>query len=149
MSSNLQTDKASDYFYAGPLSGDPVLKRPLVLVVDNHDDTRIMLRILLEMKGCRVAEAGDGLEAVKAADRETPELILMDGALPLLDGLSATRLIRERSSPKVKIVALSGDARPTFQHAALAAGCDDCLIKPIDFVRLNDILGSLFDTSVR
>jgi len=107
-----------------------------------------MLRTLLEMRGCRVAEAGNGLEAIKASDRETPELILMDGTLPLLDGLSATRLIRERSARRVKIVAMSGDARPTFQDAALAAGCDDCLIKPIDFARLDTILGNLFDTSV-
>lgn len=107
-----------------------------------------MLRVLLEMKGCRVAEAGDGVEAVRASDREPLELILMDGTLPLLDGLSATRLIREGGSRRVKIVALSGDARPEFQNAALSAGCDDCLIKPIDFVRLDAILGSLFDTTV-
>ncbi|MEO8435596.1 MAG: response regulator [Pyrinomonadaceae bacterium] len=116
--------------------------------MENHEDTRIMLRALLEMKGCRVAEAGDGLEALRASAREPLELILMDGTLPLLDGLSATRLIRERDAQGVKIVALSGDARPEFHDAALAAGCDDCLIKPIDFGRLDAILVDLFDTTV-
>lgn len=152
MSFNLRSNDPNTYESPGylnggqPLSG-PVLKKPLVLVVENHEDTRLMLRTLLEMKGCRVAEAGDGLEAVEIANRESPELILMDGVLPLLDGLSATRLIREQNLRNIKIVAISGDARPVFQAAALAAGCDDCLIKPFDFLRLNSILGSLFDTS--
>ena len=123
-------------------------RKPLVLVVEDHDDTRVMLRTLLELKGCRVAEAGDGLEAVRASDREPLELILMDGTLPLLDGLSATRLIRERVSRTVKIIVLSGDARPDFHNAALAAGCDYYLSKPIDFGRLNAILVSLFETNV-
>lgn len=129
------------------LFSDSVTKKPLVLVVENHENTRVMLRTLLEMKGCRVAEAGDGLEAVEIANRESPKLILMDNILPLLDGLSATRLIREQNLGKIRIVAMSGDARPVFQTAALASGCDDCLIKPLDFLRLNTILGSLFDVS--
>ena len=126
----------------------PSTRKPLVLIVEDHDDTRMMLRTLLEMKGCSVVEAGNGLEALRASSREALELILMDGTLPLLDGLSAIRLIRARSRRPVKIVALSGDARPQFHDAALAAGCDDCLIKPIDFMRLDAILGSLFDTTV-
>jgi CheY-like chemotaxis protein len=152
MSFNLRSNDPNTYKSPGhriggqPLS-DPVVKKPLVLVVENHEDTRLMLRTLLEMKGCRVAEAGDGLEAVEIANRESPELILMDGVLPFLDGLSATRLIRKQNLRKIKIVAISGDPRPSFHAAALAAGCDDFLIKPIDFFRLNNILGSLLDTS--
>ena len=69
--------------------------KPKVLIVEDHEDTREMLRTILEMKGCQVIEAGDGLEAVEQARRERPELILMDGSLPLLDGLQATRRIRE------------------------------------------------------
>jgi CheY-like chemotaxis protein len=148
MSPDLQTAKGPGLSDPGEPAGHQTIKKPLVLIVEDHDDTRIMLRTLLEMKGCRVAEAGDGLEALRASNREPLELILMDGTLPLLDGLSATRLIRERSSRRVKIVALSGDARPEFHNAALEAGCDDCLTKPIDFVRLEAILGSLFDTTV-
>lgn len=148
MSFNLpNTYKSPGHLNGGQLLSDPITKKPLVLIVENHEDTRVMLRTLLEMKGCRVAEAGDGLEAVEIANRESPELILMDGVLPLLDGLSATRLIREQNLRNIKIVAISGDARPTFQAAALAAGCDDCLAKPIDFLRLNGILGSLLDAS--
>jgi two-component system, sensor histidine kinase len=66
-----------------------------------------MLHSLLEMWGCRVVEACNGLEAVEAASREKPELILMDGRLPFLDGLEATRRIRENGlRDQVKIVAL-------------------------------------------
>ena len=152
MSFNLHSNDPTIYKSPGHLNGgkplsDPVARKPLVLVVENHEDTRLMLRTLLEIKGCRVAEAGDGLEAVEIANRESPELILMDGVLPLLDGLSATRLIREQNLRNIKIVAISGDGRPTFQAAALAAGCDDCLIKPFDLLRLNSILGTLFDPS--
>ena len=73
----------------------PPIDKPKVLIVEDHDDTRQMLRILLELKNCQVVEACNGLEAVEIASRELPDLILMDGSLPLLDGLEATRRIRE------------------------------------------------------
>ena len=57
-------------------------RQPTILVVEDHDDTREMLHMLLEMWGCRVVEARDGLEAVAVASRERPEMILMDGSLP-------------------------------------------------------------------
>src|SRR6185295_15359690 len=69
--------------------------KPKVLIVEDHDDSRQMLRVLMEMKSCHVFEACNGLEAVEIASREEPDLILMDGSLPLLDGLEATRRIRE------------------------------------------------------
>ena len=107
-----------------------------------------MLRVMLERRGCRVYEAADGLEAVETAERERPDLILMDGSLPLLDGLGATRRIRE-SAPlqEMWIVALNGWGTQGFHSAALAAGCNDCLAKPIDFVRLKNLLDNLFLTA--
>lgn len=115
--------------------------KPLVLVVEDHEDTRFLLRTVLEMSGCRVVEACDGFEAVEMAGREQPDLILMDASLPLLSGLAATRLIRENTLlQKVLIVALSGWATPSFHAAALAAGCNECLDKPIDFKRLNSLI---------
>ena len=123
-------------------------RQPTILVVEDHDDTREMLRMLLEMWGCRVVEARDGLEAVAAASRERPEMILMDGSLPLLDGLGATRRIRENGlRDQVKILALDGWGTPSYHAAALAAGCDDSIKKPLDFDRLRKYLTPLFDTS--
>jgi CheY-like chemotaxis protein len=115
--------------------------RPTVLVADDHADTRLMLRVLLERRGYRVVEAGDGTEAVAANEREHPHLVLMDVSLPMLDGLSATRLMRERgTSRSVPIVAVSGHAADKDRTAALDAGCSEYLTKPIDFDRLFDLL---------
>lgn len=109
-------------------------RRPTVLVVAHHDDTRDMLHTLLEMWGCRVVEACNGLEAVEAASREKPELILMDARLPFLDGLQATRRIRENGlRDQVKIVVLNSSGNPCYHADALAAGCDDSTEKPFDF----------------
>ena len=92
-------------------------RQPTVLVVEDHDDTREMLHMLLEMWGCRVVEACDGLEAVAVAARERPEMILMDGSLPFLDGLGATRRIRENGLlDQVKILALNGSGQSTLSR---------------------------------
>jgi two-component system cell cycle response regulator DivK len=119
-----------------------------VLVVEDHEDTRFILRTVLERSGCRVVEAADGFEAVEMAGRELPDLILMDGSLPVLGGLKATRLIRENALlQEVLIVALSGWATPSFHAAALAAGCNECFDKPIDFKRLKNLLTDLAGAS--
>lgn len=123
-------------------------RQPTILVVEDHDDSREMLSILLTMWGCRVVEACNGLEAVEAASREQPALIMMDGSLPFLDGLGATRRIRENGpGDQVKILALDGWGSPSYHAAALAAGCDDCIEKPIDLDRLWSYLVSLFACS--
>ena len=122
------------------LPGAPT-RQPTILVVEDHDDTREMLHMLLGSWGCRVVEACDGLEAVEVASREKPKLILMDSRLPFIDGLEATRRIRENGlRDQVKIVALNGSGNPLFHAAALAAGCDDSIVKPFDFDRLRTYL---------
>src|SRR2546425_608697 len=120
--------------------------KPKVLIVESHDDTREMLRIILEMKGCSVMDAGNGLEGVELALKEQPDLILMAGSLPLLDGLAATRRIRKEALVGgVLIIALNSWATPSYHAAALDAGCNDCLVKPIDFDHLESYLTLLFD----
>lgn len=115
------------------LTGSAV-RQPTILIVEDHDDTREMLHMLLERWGCRVVEACDGLEAVEAASRERPQLILMDSRLPFLNGLEATRRIRENGlRDQVKILALNGSGSSLYHAAALAAGCDDSIEKPFDF----------------
>lgn len=111
--------------------------QPTILVVEDHDDTREMLCVLLERWGFRVVEASNGLEAVEAASRERPQLIVMDGRLPLLDGLEATRRIRANALlDQVKILALNGSGSPGYNAEALAAGCDASIEKPFDIERL-------------
>jgi two-component system, cell cycle response regulator DivK len=112
-----------------------------VLVAEDHEDTRQLLRTLLEKRGFSVVEAGDGFEAVDAAEREQPDLILMDGGLPFLDGIAATRRLRGMPAlSTVPIVFLSGYAGPQHQTAALEAGCDDYIVKPFDLARLDTVL---------
>jgi CheY-like chemotaxis protein len=112
------------------------------MVVEDSKDVRLMMRVLLEMEGHRVIEAGDGLEAVEMAILEHPSLIMMDLTLPRLDGLAATRRIRQHL-PDVTIVALSGHTTEDYRSAAIAAGCSGFLIKPLDFKLLDDILSHL------
>ena len=115
----------------------PSALQPPILVVEDHDDTREMLCMFLAGLGFRVVQACDGLEAVEAASRERPQVILMDGRLPLLDGLDATRRIRENALlDHVKILALNGSGCPRYHAEALAAGCDDSIEKPFDIERL-------------
>lgn len=119
-----------------------------VAIVEDHDDTREMIGVLYRTWGCRVVEASNGLEAVEVAAREHPDLMLMDGSLPYLDGLGATLRIRKNKLlGDIKIIALNGWGTPSYTAAALAAGCDDCIVKPLDFQwlknHLNDLRSSL------
>jgi CheY-like chemotaxis protein len=114
---------------------------PLVLVVEDHEDTRLLLRTVLELRGCRVEEAGDGEEGVRLAHERRPRLILMDATLPVLDGLAATRRIRSDSELEgVPIIFLSGHGQPDFRAAALDAGGTEFLLKPVALDDLASVL---------
>jgi len=116
-------------------------RKKLFLVVEDFEDSRFMMRKLLEMAGYRVVEATDGEEAVEVALEERPALILMDLSLPKLDGLAATRKIRKHKGfGKVPIVAVSAHDSPESRQEALDAGCNEYVAKPIDFDQLNTLL---------
>lgn len=115
--------------------------RPLVLVADDDEDTRLLFRTLLEIRGYSVIEAHDGEEAVRLAESARPDLILMDGSLPRLDGLTATRRIRSFGrAGRVPIDFISGHAGAAFLALAREAGCDEYLIKPPDLDQLGGVL---------
>ena len=115
-----------------------------VLVVEDFEDNRFMMRRLLEMGGYHVVEAINGQEAIQMAERERPHLILMDLSLPQIDGLAATRLIRQLDGMSaIPIVAISAHDTSDFRNDALAAGCDEYLTKPVDFDRLEGLLKEL------
>jgi len=116
-------------------------EKKVFLVVEDFEDSRFMMRRLLEMAGYQVLEASDGEQAVKIAVDARPSLILMDLSLPKLDGLSATREIRKkRLLRKIPIVAVSAHDSPQTRAEALAAGCNEYVTKPIDFDILNSVL---------
>ncbi len=119
-------------------------ERPTVLVVEDFEDNRFMMRRLLEMSGYRVVEAVNGRQAVEKAQSERPDIILMDLSLPMLDGLAATRQIRAQDGlGKVPIVAVSAHDSADFHAEALAAGCNEYVTKPIDFDQLVQLLSRL------
>ena len=112
-----------------------------VMVVEDFEDTRQLLKLLLERKGYYVLEAANGQRAVELAKSAHPRLILMDLSLPVLDGLSATRQIREQGFLNdVLIVAVTAHQEREYREKALAAGCDDFVNKPLDFDRLEALL---------
>ncbi|MBA3240159.1 MAG: response regulator [Acidobacteria bacterium] len=118
--------------------------RATVLVVEDFEDNRFMMRRLLEMSGYQVVEAVNGRQAVEKAASERPDIILMDLSLPLLDGLAATRQIRQQDGQsKVPIVAVSAHDSADFHAEALAAGCNEYVTKPIDFDQLVQLLSRL------
>lgn len=115
--------------------------RPVVLVVEDHDDTRFMLRVLLEMRGLEVVEAADGAEGVRAAERVRPGLVLMDASLPALDGLSAACRIRESEATRdTPVVILSARAEPAYRARALESGCAGFIVKPFSAAQLDAVL---------
>ncbi|HYJ85931.1 MAG TPA: response regulator [Pyrinomonadaceae bacterium] len=115
-----------------------------VLLVEDTEDNRQMMRKLLELSGYRVIEAINGEEAVRAAMNERPSIILMDLSLPVIDGLAATRRIRTFPGlDGVPIVAVSAHDTADFHAEALAAGCNAYITKPIDYLELEEIVGRL------
>jgi two-component system cell cycle response regulator DivK len=114
-----------------------------ILVVDDYEDTLLMMRLLLELRGYRVVEAVDGEQAIEIAWREIPDIILMDLTMPKVDGFAAARRIREDPQLRdVPIVAVSAHVEQPYRTNALAAGINAFVTKPIDFDFLDDLLGS-------
>lgn len=114
------------------------------MLVEDDEDIRLMMRLLLEQRGYGIVEAGDGAEAVEMAWRECPDIILLDLTLPVMDGLTAARRIRE--DPQMRgtvIVAVTAHAEPQYRENALAAGVDAFVTKPIDIAWLAELLEDL------
>lgn len=115
-----------------------------ILLVEDYQETRAMLRIWLERRGYRLVEAADGQEAVDLAPLAHPDLILMDLRLPELNGIAATRRLRQDVGLQdVPVVALSALDPAMFREAALSVGCVEYLTKPIDLDKLEDVLTRL------
>ena len=114
---------------------------PTVLVVEDDDNSRFVLRKILGSKGYRVLEAYDGKQAVEVASGEELNLILLDLQLPRLNGLGVIRELRENLNlESLPIVIMTACEPEKYRGSAIAAGCDDFLLKPIDFDRLDAVL---------
>lgn len=119
----------------------------VLLVEDNAINQRVARRFL-ERLGCEVQVVGDGLQAIEAVERNSYSVILMDMQMPVMDGLEATRRIRELESSgrrRTPIVALTANAMMGTLEHCLEAGMDDYLTKPLDISRLRDVLDRFMD----
>ena len=111
------------------------------MVVEDYDDTRLLLKKGLEGLGYSVLEASNGQEAVDIAGREHPDLILMDLDLPILDGIIATQQIRQQTEmQRVPIVAVTAYPMSYTRVKAFAEGCDEYMAKPIDMSELERLV---------
>ena|SRR5687768_3517489 len=120
--------------------------RRTILVVDDFDDTRLLLKTWLQKKGFRVVEAENGNRAVAAAERESPDLIIMDVEMPELDGLAATRKIRQlKNMAVVPIVAVSAYGAEQYRDHALAAGCNEYVSTPFEPEELERVIRELIN----
>src|SRR6267378_4144257 len=114
---------------------------PLILVVEDYTDSRTLLSSLLRAKGYKVVEARDGKESLLQANRVTPDLILMDLAMPEMDGVEATRQLRLRHTlSRTPIFAISAYATADVKQDAMAAGCVEIFAKPLD---IGSLLGRI------
>jgi len=107
-------------------------KNKKILIVEDYEDVRRMMKIYLTRSGYQVIEARDGYEAVEKAIEARPDMILMDIAMPILDGIDAVQAIRQHADlAEIPIVALSayGDF---YRERAYRVGCNDVLQKPVN-----------------
>ena len=136
---------------AGPLASSPSAEckaglRPnrRILVVDDNKDGAESLALMLRLRDNDVQTANDGVAAVETAEQFRPEIILMDVAMPRLNGLDATRRIREQPwADGMVIIALTGWGQENDRERSREAGCDGHLVKPVNLTDLEMLLGKM------
>lgn len=112
-----------------------------VLIIDDDKDTVLILSLLLQAKGYDALTACEGTEALSIAAKERPNVVLLDLGLPGMDGLEVCRRLREEPGGKdLQIIAITGWGRASDTAAAIAAGCDLHLTKPVNFATLQKAL---------
>lgn len=140
VTSGLPTFKRDDASKPAPL----LEPKFLILVVDDSADNLAMISLDLQQQNYRVVTASNGEDAIKIATQTNPNLILMDINLPELDGLAATRRIRDiETLREVPVVAITAFGTEGFQRAAYDVGVEGYLTKPIDFDRMHQLIARL------
>ena len=115
----------------------------VILVVDDQASNREVLQAFLSWSGYSVLEATNGQEAVQVVATDCPDLIIMDLAMPVMDGFTATRILRQTT--EVPIIACTAFDTPDYRTHALLIGFNDFLTKPVSFAALASMLEQLLD----
>jgi CheY-like chemotaxis protein len=119
---------------------------PKILLVEDNEMNRDMLSRRLQKKGYEVVIAVDGQQGIDMATSQTPDLILMDMSLPVVDGWEATRRLKAGgATAKIPVIALTAHAMTGDRDKALDAGCDDYDTKPVDLARLLEKIQTLLE----
>lgn len=116
-----------------------------ILVAEDDEDNRFIMKMLLEMRGYRVVTATNGCEAISCAENERPDLILMDLRMPVQNGLATTRQLRLHPAARLRqlpIIALSAYDPTQHRAVAIAAGCNEYVTKPIDYDQLEKLIAT-------
>ncbi|MBD0373526.1 MAG: response regulator [Pyrinomonadaceae bacterium] len=137
-----------------PLPGEPGASNDsapqdgyLILIVDDVVDNLVLVSLDLQQQGYRVVTASDGEKAVRVAALTKPDIILMDIAMPGVDGLEATRKLRaDATMSNIPVIALTAYDTGGFRRAAADAGFDGYLTKPINFDRLHELIQRLLSS---
>jgi CheY-like chemotaxis protein len=117
---------------------------PKVLLVEDNEMNRDMLSRRLERRGFKVVIAVDGAEGVAMSKSESPDIVLMDMSLPVMNGWEATRAIKaDPNTEKTPVIALTAHSMPGDREKAMEAGCDDYDVKPVELPRLLDKMAAL------
>lgn len=144
VTSGLRTFERKDV----PSEGREIEPKFLILIVDDSADNVAMISLDLQQQGYRVVTASNGEDAITVATQMLPNLILMDINLPTLDGLGATRRIRENGALQdVPVIAITAFGTEGFQRAAYDAGLSGYLTKPLDLDRMHQLIARLLSPS--
>ena len=119
----------------------------IVLIADDMEEIRLMLKQAMLMNGYSVIEATDGIEAVEAAREGKPDLVLIDLNMPRMDGLKAIEEIRKIEGEQVPIVAMTAFDTYGMKEAAIQVGCNEYLNKPLNLTQLERLVRDYLTTS--
>ena len=134
----------------GPEMGSDLQPQRRILIVDDNHDSADSLAMLMEITGNKTYLAHDGVEAVKAVEKYRPEVVLLDIGLPQLDGYEVCRRVREQAWGKdIVVIALTGWGQDDDRRKSEEAGFNGHLVKPVDYDKLLDLLGSLGESNVK
>jgi CheY-like chemotaxis protein len=112
-----------------------------ILIVEDNELNRRLIRDILKYHGYEIIEAGDGAEGIEMAKSHKPDLILMDMQMPVMDGFAATQILKKDDEMKnIKIIAVTSFAMVGDREKILGAGADDYIAKPIDTRQLPEIV---------